>query len=121
MVSVNSANSVVSILRCLPVPPLTHRKQPIEVSAKNLVPILVSGADRAQRSVLRCIDRLLPSAGEERRVRSEKDSFGTRDVERKAEDLFQRESGIVLHPPVRTRGIEVNGGALLDRHESFPQ
>src|SRR6185503_6205903 len=97
------------------------RKQAIEIAAKDLFPIVTRNTNRPEHRFLHVVNGLLPSAWKERRVGAKQHPVGAGDGNHLTEDLVDREAGIVLDPAVGTRCVEMDGAALLDRHQRLAQ
>src|SRR5688572_5727628 len=92
---------------------LVIREEPLKVGAEYLGAIGFARAGLAQRRDLRVVHRLLPSTGIERRIRTEQQAVGTGGRKRLAEHRVERQPGMVLHPAVRARRVEVHVGRLI--------
>src|SRR5262245_21821981 len=70
--------------------------------------IRVVYTQRIERAYLRLIDGALPPAWEKRRIGAEEEAAWAGDLEGLFEDPRQREPGVVGHPPVAARGVEIH-------------
>src|SRR5687767_7475793 len=77
-----------------------QREQAIEITAKNAVPHPLIYAVEIERAYLTIVDLPVPSAREKRRISAEKKPVGPRHLQGLAEDVRQRQGGVVRHPPV---------------------
>ena len=75
-------------------------EQSFEVSAENLRPIGFGNPCGPGYGVLRRVHRLLPSSGEERRVRSEDHALRAHNRHGVPEHCLERQARAVLHPSV---------------------
>src|SRR5580704_13051193 len=98
------------------------RENSQEIFAENGPRVSFAGPDLIERPSLIFEDPVLPAAREKRRIRSEQEALVPRNFERMPENLAQREvPGLVAHPLVGAGRVQVDVGALVGQHQSFPK
>src|SRR5207249_11257559 len=65
---------------------------------------------------------ILPAAGKERGIRAEQQPFGSRNVQRSPEHLYEiQRLGLIARPAIAARGIEIYVRAEIADHQGFPE